>query len=83
MSVSTLPQNWTVLASTANGETEIKFDDDQVRVSVPGDELSADLDAAEIIELVQDKYGVDLDDQPVWEAGEAEGESVGFFLYAS
>lgn len=75
-----LPTEWTVIASTANGETQVKFDDDGTgKVSVPGDE-SADLSEEEIEEIIVDKYGVEILSL-VWEQGEAEGESVGFFRY--
>lgn len=76
-----LPTDWTVIASTGNGETQVIFDlDGNGKVSVPGDE-SADLSDSQIEEILADKYGVAITSLIAWEQGEADGESVGFFCY--
>lgn len=75
-----LPTGWTVIASTANGETEVIFLEGDGKISVPGDE-SADLSDSQIEEILADKYGVKIISPITWEQGEAEGESVGFFEY--
>ena len=78
-----LPTDWTVIASTANGETEVIFDlEGKGKVSVPGNE-SADLSDSQVEEILADKYQVRIISPITWEQGEAESESVGFFEYAA
>jgi hypothetical protein len=81
MSTSILPTDWEVIASTANGESQVIFDiEGRARVSVPGDQ-SADLDDSQVEEILKNKYGVEITSLISWEQGEADGESVGFFGY--
>lgn len=77
-------EKWLILASTQGGETLVMFEDDGVRVSVPGDEGGSDLSQGEIEKLILDKFSVKVEMRGFgcWEAGEAEFESVGFFSYA-
>lgn len=80
-----IKDTWIVLISTTSGEALVMFEDEHVRVSVPGDESGAELSDEEIVELVKDRFDVDIESQGMdaWEAGGSDYESIGFFRYAN
>lgn len=74
--MTTLTSTWQTIGSVESGKILAMTDGDRVRVSFP-----EDVDADLIVEMLSDK-GIQIENSPVFEAGESEGETVAFFPIA-
>jgi hypothetical protein len=69
-----LNSDWTVIKSLENGGEILAMDDGNIRVSFP-DDISEDI----VRDALRHK-NIEVSDNVVFESGEAEGETVAFFL---